>query len=189
MPPLFVPARRRRWPVRVKGLMVKASVGRPTLTIVPSIASRRMYGSSLVTALAVLMMRFIELAAALKFFSNVDLARGWQILPREVFLMIWAFLFVALALFLFGSMGYRGVPVEGVSKARNGSALASMAFAFYCLFGAMGFTLDPVMTAFEPPYRLRPIDEHTIVKDDHDGALSLAAREDKLVLVNFTGFT
>jgi thiol:disulfide interchange protein len=132
---------------------------------------------------------FVELAAALKFFSNVDLARGWHILPREVFLMIWAFLFVALALFLFGMMGYRGIPVAGVSKARNGSALASMAFAFYCLFGAMGFTLDPIMTAFEPPYRLRPIDEHTIVKDDHDGAMSLAAREDKLVLVNFTGFT
>lgn len=132
---------------------------------------------------------FVELAAALKFFSNVDLARGWHVLPRETFLMMWAFLFTALALFLFGMMGYRSVPVEGVSKARNGFGLASLAFAFYCLFGASGLALDPVMTAFEPPYRLRPVDEHTIVEDDHDGAMALAAREEKFVLVNFTGFT
>lgn len=132
---------------------------------------------------------FVELAAALKFFSNVDLALGWQLLPRETFLIAWAFVFVVLALFLFGMMGYRGVPIEGVSKARNGCGLLSLAFAFYCLFGTMGFPLDPIMTAFEPPYRLRPVDEHTIVKDDHDGAMALAARDGKLVLVNFTGFT
>ncbi|HEX6810782.1 MAG TPA: cytochrome c biogenesis protein CcdA [Planctomycetota bacterium] len=132
---------------------------------------------------------FVELAAALKFFSNVELTLGWGVLPRETFLMVWAFLFTALALFLFGLLGYREVPVAGVSKARNGFGLSSLAFAFYCLFGVTGFNLDPIMTAFEPPYRLRPVDEHTIVKDDHDGAVALAAREHKYVLVNFTGFT
>ncbi|MBL9077264.1 MAG: hypothetical protein JNL08_07170 [Planctomycetes bacterium] len=132
---------------------------------------------------------FVELAAALKFLSNVDLALGWGVLPREVFLIVWAFVFVVLALFLFGLFGYREVPVAGVGKTRNGFGLASLAFAFYCLFGTMGFALDPVMTAFEPPYRLRPVDEHTIVKDDHDGAMALARREKKFVLVNFTGFT
>lgn len=132
---------------------------------------------------------FVEIAAALKFISNVDLALGWQILPRETFLFAWTFVFVVLALFLFGMMGYRSVAVEGVSKTRNGFALVSLAFAFYCLFGATGIGLDPIMTAFEPPYRLRPVDEHTIVKDDYEGATSLAAREGKFLLVNFTGFT
>ena len=132
---------------------------------------------------------FVELAAALKFLSNVDLALGWQALPREAFLTMWAFVFVVLALFLFGLLGYRGVPVTGAGKTRNGFGLASLAFAFYCLYGAMGFALDPVMTAFEPPYRLRPVEEHTIVKDDHEAALALAEREGKFVLVNFTGFT
>src|SRR5690606_16484594 len=100
---------------------------------------------------------FVELAAALKFLSNVDVTRGWQLLPREAFLMVWAFVFVALALFLFGLFGPRGAGVHGASPARNGFGLARLAFAFYCLFAAMGFTLDPVMTAFEPPYRLRAV--------------------------------
>ena len=132
---------------------------------------------------------FVELAAALKFFSNVELARGWHVLPREVFLMIWAFAFTALALYLLGLLGHRRVPVEGVSATRNGVGLASLAFAFYCLFGVMGFNLDPIMTAFEPPYRLREIEEHEIVKDDYAQAMELAKREKKYVLVNFTGFT
>jgi len=132
---------------------------------------------------------FVELAAALKFFSNVDLALGWHVLPREGFLMTWAFVFVVLALFLFGLLGYREAPVAGVGKARNGFGLLSLGFAFYCLFGTMGFALDPIMTAFEPPYRLRALEEHTIVKDDQDSAMALAAREGKFVLVNFTGFT
>ena len=83
-----------------------------------------------------------------------------------------------LALFLFGLMGYRAAAVEGVSKARNGFGLASLAFAFYCLFGATGFALDPIMTAFEPPYRLRPVDEHTIVKDQYDEVQSDGRYED-----------
>lgn len=132
---------------------------------------------------------FIELAAALKFLSNVDLALGWHVLPRETYLMIWAFLFVVLALYLFGLFGYRGAPATGVSGTRNGFGLASLAFAFYCLFGTMGFQLDAIMTAFEPPYRLRPIEEHTVVKDDHQAAVALARREGKYLLVNFTGFT
>ncbi len=132
---------------------------------------------------------FVELAAALKFFSNVELARGWHVLPREAFLMIWAFAFTALALYLFGLLGHRRVPVEGVSATRNSVGLASLAFAFYCLFGVMGFNLDPIMTAFEPPYRLRQIEEHEIVKDDYAQAMELAKREKKYVLVNFTGFT
>jgi thiol:disulfide interchange protein DsbD len=132
---------------------------------------------------------FVELAAALKFFSNVELTLGWGVMPREVFLMVWAFVFTALALFLFGLLGHRGEPVTGTSPTRTTFGLASLGFAFYCLFGVTGFNLDPIMTAFEPPYRLRPVDEHTIIKDDYAAAVALAAREHKYVLVNFTGFT
>lgn len=132
---------------------------------------------------------FIELAAALKFLSNVDVGLGLQVYPREVFLISWAFVFTLLALFLFGLFRYRNEPVVGSSGLRNGFGIASMAFAFYCLFGTMGFALDPIMTAFEPPYRLRAIEEHSIVKDDYEAALALARKEHKLVLVNFTGFT
>jgi hypothetical protein len=132
---------------------------------------------------------FVELAAALKFLSNVDVALGLQWMPREAFLMTWAFIFVLLALFLLGLLGHRAVPVEGVSGRRNGSGVLSLAFAFYCMYGAMGFALDPIMTAFEPPYRLAAHDEHPIVDDDHQAAMQQGRAEERWVLVNFTGFT
>jgi thiol:disulfide interchange protein DsbD len=132
---------------------------------------------------------FVELAAAVKFISNADIVLQWGILPREVFLFLWAFLFTLLALFLFGLFHGRGEPLQGVSRKRNGFGLAALAFAFYCFGGASGLQLDYVMTAFEPNYQLRPLDEHTIVTDDHLAAMELARREQKLVLVNFTGFT
>lgn len=132
---------------------------------------------------------FVELAAALKFLSNADVVLHWQILPREVFLFAWALVFALLALFLFGLFRGRGEPVTGVSKTRNGFGIASLAFACYCVAGASGLRLDFVMTAFEPPYQLRAVEEHTIVKDDHLAAMEIAQRENKYVLVNFTGFT
>jgi len=132
---------------------------------------------------------FVELAAALKFLSNVDIVLGWGILPREVFLGAWAFLFALLALFLFGSFAPRGEPVVGVSTARNGCGIASLLFAIFCGAGVSGLPLGFVMTAFEPNYQLRPVQEHEIVTDDHLAALELARREHKYVLVNFTGFT
>ncbi|MGE3171771.1 MAG: cytochrome c biogenesis protein CcdA [Planctomycetota bacterium] len=132
---------------------------------------------------------FVELAAALKFFSNVDVALGLEVMPREAFLMTWAFTFALLALFLFGLFAYRGAPVEGVSAKRNTFGVLSLGFAFYCLFGTMGFQLDPVMTAFEPPYRLRAHEEHPIVYDDYPAALAQAQQDERWLLINFTGFT
>jgi thiol:disulfide interchange protein len=32
---------------------------------------------------------FIELMLALKFFSNADLAQGWRLLDREIFIALW----------------------------------------------------------------------------------------------------
>jgi thiol:disulfide interchange protein DsbD len=131
---------------------------------------------------------FVELAAALKFFSNAELVLDLRVMPREVFLFAWAFLFTLLALFLFGFFRARGEHAAGVSTARNGFGIAALALAFYCVGGASGLRLDFVMTAFEPPYQIRPVEEHAIVVDDHAAAVELAQSEKKYLLVNFTGF-
>ncbi len=39
---------------------------------------------------------FLELALALKFLSVADLAYGWGILDREVFLVLWIVIFLCL---------------------------------------------------------------------------------------------
>ena len=130
---------------------------------------------------------FIELAAALKFFSNVDIVLDWKLLPREAFLFVWAFMFALMALYLFGAL--RGAAqLTSPSRLRNASGIAVLALSFYCVAGASGLRLDFVMTAFEPPYQIRSVDEHVIVKDDHQAAAALAREQKKYLLVNFTGF-
>ena len=137
---------------------------------------------------------FVELAAALKFFSNSDLVWQWQLFSRELFLLLWALIFVAAGLYLLGVFARRA---ERPGLRRLTSGALSLLFALYCLWGMSGKKLDFVMTAIAPNYSggklgwswYSPGGSWTIVKDDYDAALAQAAREDKLLLINFTGFT
>ncbi len=108
-----------------------------------------------------------------------------------------------MALFLLGMFRMQGESQVGIGPGRMTSGLAVVAFSFYCLFGALGYRLDKVMTAIVPPYRAVLISgalpgrgggeavvvTHTIVADDHEKAVADAIAEDKLVLINFTGFS
>ena len=49
---------------------------------------------------------FIELAFALKFLSVADMAYGWHILDREVFLALWIVIFTLLGIYLFGKLRF-----------------------------------------------------------------------------------
>lgn len=127
---------------------------------------------------------FIELAAALKFFSNAEYVEELHLLPRETFFGIWIALFLALAGYLFGVM-----PRASVGNGRRIGGLASVVFAGYCLYGALGYKLDFVMTALAPAYGARDVSRHELVVDDYEKARALAQKQGKLLLVNLTGFT
>lgn len=47
---------------------------------------------------------FLELALAMKFLSNADLAKGWRLLDREVFLAIWIVLAILLGMYYLGKI-------------------------------------------------------------------------------------
>ena len=126
----------------------------------------------------------IELAAALKFFSNAEYVAQLNVLPRELFFAIWIVIFVALALYLAGLL-----PRATVGNGRRLGGFASFAFAGYCLYGALGYRLDFVMTALAPAYGASEIVRHPVFVDDYEAALAEAKKSGKLVLVNFTGFT
>ena len=136
---------------------------------------------------------FVELAAAFKFFSNADVVRGWGVLSRELFLALWAVIFLAAALYLFGI--FRKADKPGLTRLTSGGLI--LVFSFYCLWGMSGKDLDFAMTAIAPPYsggRFFPEwyardYEWQIVVDDYDAAIEIARAEDKLLLVNFTGHT
>ncbi len=157
---------------------------------------------------------FVELAAALKFFSNADLVLQWGIISKELFYLWWAGLFAACALYLFGVIRLHedsepvvlepGMPVKlhpSIGSGRMVAGIAFLLFALYNLHGALGNKLDWVMNVMAPPYSSRVAggDGHgggevaaagpVIVIDAHDEACARAEREGKLVMINFTGFT
>lgn len=49
---------------------------------------------------------FLELALALKFLSVADLAYGWRILDREVFVSLWIVIFALLGVYLLGKITF-----------------------------------------------------------------------------------
>jgi thiol:disulfide interchange protein DsbD len=142
---------------------------------------------------------FVEVAAALKFISNADLVWGWNILSRELFLLLWAGIFVAAALYLFGIIRLKSGGGE-VSPMQLSFGLGLLMLGLYCAYGAQGRRMDPVMTAIIPPYSHEYVGPsgvvrggsklkgHEIIKDDFDGAVALAIEGEKLLLLNFTGF-
>jgi thiol:disulfide interchange protein DsbD len=101
---------------------------------------------------------FLELALALKFLSNADLDKGWRILDREVFIVLWITIFVLLGMYLLGKIQFKndserpkndfGIPYVSVS--RLFLAIISLAFAVYLVPGLWGAPLKAV-SAFVPP--------------------------------------
>lgn len=94
---------------------------------------------------------FLELAFALKFLSNVDLAYHWNWLGREVFLSLWIAIGLMLGLYLIGKIRFsHDSPVEHLSVFRTFIALVVFAFTFYMIPGLWGAPLK-VISGFLPP--------------------------------------
>ena len=101
---------------------------------------------------------FLELAFALKFLSNVDLAYHWGILDREVFLVLWISLFLMLSLYLIGIIRFsHDSPVPFLSVSRLFFAIAAFSFTFYLVPGLWGAPLKAV-NAFLPPMATQDFD-------------------------------
>ena len=97
---------------------------------------------------------FIELAFALKFFSVADLAYGWHLLDREVFLSLWIAIFLLLGLYLLGVYHFQsdetdGQPRKAMPVVCIMGGLVSIAFAVYMLPGLWGAPCKAV-SAFAP---------------------------------------
>ena len=101
---------------------------------------------------------FIELMLALKFFSNADLAKGWRLLDREIFIAIWIVISVLLGFYLLGKLKLSHDDAsaknvygqEHVSIFKLFLAITSFSFAVYLLPGMWGAPLNGI-SAFVPP--------------------------------------
>ena len=144
----------------------------------------------------------LEIAFALKFFSVADLAYGWHLMDREVFLSLWIVIFALMGAYLIGWIRFphdedeydeMGEVVQRprTSVARFFLAFASFAFALYMVPGLWGAPCKAV-SAFAPPmqtqdFRLgdEAVEAHF---NDYDEGMRYAAAHHMPVMIDFTGY-
>lgn len=141
---------------------------------------------------------FLELALAVKFFSNADLVKQWGLLKREIFIGLWVLIGLLTVLYLLGKL-----------KIGHSSRVKKFSFvriAFIVLFASVTIYLIPGLTNTKaadlklisgfPPPRTYSIYNNEKGKsgvfepihNDYTGALKLAKEQNKPVLIDFTGW-
>ncbi|MCD0490198.1 thioredoxin family protein [Pedobacter sp. MC2016-14] len=104
---------------------------------------------------------FLELAFALKFLSNVDLAYHWNWFDREIFLVLWIVIFTLMGLYLLGKIKFsHDSPVPFVSVPRLFLAIIVFSFSVYMVPGLWGAPLKSI-SAFLPPQSTQDFDLYT----------------------------
>jgi thiol:disulfide interchange protein DsbD len=101
---------------------------------------------------------FIEIAFALKFLSNVDLAYHWNLIDREVVLSLWIAIGILMSLYLIGKIRFaHDTPVDSLSIPRTFIAMGVFAFTVYLIPGLWGAPLKSV-SALLPPLSTQDFD-------------------------------
>lgn len=136
---------------------------------------------------------FCELILSLKFLSVADMAYGWRILDREVFISIWIVLFVMLGLYLLGKLRFsHDEKKDHVGVGRFILAIFPLAFAVYLLPGLWGAPLK-ACSAFVPPletqdFNLYTHDSQYVEFSDYDEGMAYAEEHHMPVLLDFSGY-
>lgn len=135
---------------------------------------------------------FLELALALKFLSVADLAYGWRILDREVFISLWIVIFALLGIYLLGKISFpHDSKVEKVSIPRFLLACISLSFAVYMIPGLWGAPLKSI-SAFTPPISTQDFNLYDgsvhAVSSDYEEGMKMAQQLQKPVMIDFSGY-
>ena len=144
----------------------------------------------------------LEIAFALKFFSVADLAYGWHLMDREVFLSLWIVIFALMGAYLIGWIRFphdedeydeMGEVIQRprTSVTRFFMALAAFAFALYMVPGLWGAPCKAV-SAFSPPmstqdFRLGDASVEARF-NDYDEGMRYAKAHNMPVMLDFTGY-
>ena len=136
-------------------------------------------------------LAFIILAFSLKFFSVADLAYGWRILDREVFIVLWVVIFALLGFYLLGKLRFSHDSEEKHTSIPSlFTAIFAFAFALYLVPGLWGAPLKAA-SSFLPPLHTQDFNLSNNVSRadfrDFDEGMLHAARVGKPTLVYFTG--
>ncbi|MDO9154132.1 MAG: cytochrome c biogenesis protein CcdA [Paludibacter sp.] len=139
-----------------------------------------------------IVLAFLELALALKFLSVADLAYGWRILDREVFLVLWIVIFTLLGFYLLGKIRFpHDDEAKHTSVLGTFLAIISLSFALYMVPGLWGAPLKSI-SAFSPPlytqdFNLYENEVHAAYTD-YDKGMAHAVEKGLPVVIDFSGF-
>jgi thiol:disulfide interchange protein len=142
-------------------------------------------------------MGFLELAAAFKFLSNVDLVWGWETVSRNLVIAAWIAIALMAALYLLGKyLLPHDSPVERLGVPRMLIATFFFASAFYLLTGLFGAPLGE-LDAWLPPmstnkgglFAANSSSTQIAWLESYEAAVQKAKAENKAVFLNFTGVT
>ncbi|MGI8495050.1 MAG: protein-disulfide reductase DsbD family protein, partial [Pyrinomonadaceae bacterium] len=194
---ILVSASQGSWKMPLVGMLAFSSVfALPffVLALAPQLVSQLPRAGGWMNSVKV-SMGFLEVAAAMKFLSNVDLIWKWGIFTRPVVLAIWIALGIVLAVYLLGKFQLsHDSKVERIGGFRLASAILSLAVSFYLLTGLFGARLGE-LESFLPPetetsqnFNSRS-DKPKWIENNFEEALNQAKKENKLVFVDFTGYT
>ena len=140
---------------------------------------------------------FIELALALKFLSKADLVSKTFLLKRELFIAIWIVITIGLVLYLFGKIRFpHDDKNEKPSLTRKIIGLLGIGFVIYLIQGlfpaerpklqALSGILPPINVSYFHNEKDGILGMHP--QHDYFKAIELAKKENKPVLIDFTGY-
>ncbi len=141
----------------------------------------------------------LEFALALKFLSNIDLAYHWDLLHRNIFLVLWIVIFTVVGLYILGLMRLpKDAKVHKYNATRLGFAALTFAFVLYMIPGVANKPL-PLLAGILPPLeatapaatansKLRGLPHQLQGFYDLDDALTEAKKTQKPVFIDFTGY-
>jgi len=190
---LLVVAAQGDWQWPLAGLLVFSSVFALPFVLLAwapqAVAALPRSGAWLLSVKAT--MGLLELAAALKFLSNVDLIWGWGVFTRDVVIALWLVIGVVLVVYLAGGVRLGHAPkLSRPGLPRWVTVAAALALTVWLGTGLAGKRLGE-LEAFLPPGELGGGEggELEWIVNDYEGALAQAAKENRPVLIDFTGYT
>jgi thiol:disulfide interchange protein DsbD len=141
-------------------------------------------------------MGFVLLALMLKYFSNIDQVLQTTFLTRERFLAAWFILFALPGLYLLGLLRLEGIEAgESLGIGRLLVASVFLIFALSLLPGMFGAPLGELDAYVPAPTSTGLAGGGGVskrvawMKNQYQEGLELARQENKLVLLNFTGYS
>jgi thiol:disulfide interchange protein DsbD len=132
----------------------------------------------------------VELGLVLKFVSNVDIARSWFLIDRELFLVLWAASFLAAGLYLLGTFDLlvRGAKWS-LGKGRAVAGILMLAITGGLAYGATGAHLHSYVESFLPQFKRVYDTAFVAVTADYEEGLRIAREKGAQVFLHFTGYT